>query len=194
MFLDNWYKLLLGSLKSRNVASGNISCKAIDGTDVYGFAYTRASSSYIIGLQLFYDSGTSSTDSDMPTLYALTNGTTVYYGARSSTANPQYGVVLGDGNTPPVLSDYNLSGNQITTFSAVTAVSSSYANGKITGQATYTITNTGADAITIKEIGIVKESKSSSGSPIMLIRSLLATPVTIQPNETGVVTWKIEIT
>ena len=194
MFLDNWYKLLRNSLTSRTVPSSYVSCKATNGTDVNACAYTRASSSYITGMQLFYDSGTSSPDGDMPTLYTLTNGTTRYYGSRSSIINPQFGVVLGDGDTPPALSDYNLSGNQITTFSAVTAIASSYADGKITGLATYTITNTGADAITIKEIGVIKLSEQQGSSPVMLIRSLLETPVVIQPNEIGVVTWKIEIT
>ena len=56
---------------------------------------------------------------------------------------------------------------------------------------TYNITNTGASAFTIKEIGLVV--KGNTGEEILVSRDLLASPITIAPGDTGIVTYKIEI-
>ena len=59
-------------------------------------------------------------------IYGITNNTTMYYGSSSTGLWATHsGVIIGDGNTPPTLSDYWLSGNQITDFSAVSSLTTS---------------------------------------------------------------------
>ena len=124
----------------------------------------------------------------------VSNGTTYYKENNTSTSNECFygGVIFGDGDTAPALTDYCLSGNMITDFSASTAISRAIENGKIKATITYNILNTGASPIIIKEMG-VSIPNSGSSERILLSRFVLDTPVTIAPGDTGVVTYKIEI-
>lgn len=129
-----------------------------------------------------------------PTLYMLNNGTNIYYGSNGSHAISDWegsngGVWLGDGNTPPALTDYNLSGNKITTFSATTAASAVYEDNKLVFVGTYNITNTGADTIIIKEVGLFV---GLPGGPFMVERSVLPTPLSIEPNAMKTLVYKIK--
>ena len=191
MFLDNWYKLLMVYNQKRTTSSAKVTLKEYNGTEIADIPVVAylSSGQYDI-LQLFY---TANVDSEIPSIAYLSNGTTVFYGSNSVTASGR-GVILGDGNTPVSLSDYCLSGNLITDFSASTSVAVSYNNGKITAVATYNIVNTGASAFTIKEIGNrVRRTAGGYNYDILIARALLETPVTIAPGDTGVVTYKIEI-
>ena len=186
MFNDNWYKALMAVEKTSNKSSAICNFIAYDGTAVSNASvvYTLSSSLYGI-LQLFAFGGGIST----PAIDVLSNGSYVYYG-NSNQANTTRGVLLGDGDTPPALTDYCLSGNMITDFTATTAGAVTYSDGKIIGTATYNVTNTGASPFTIKEIANTFERSSTR---IMVARSLLETPVTIQPGDTGVVVYRVEI-
>lgn len=124
------------------------------------------------------------------TFSAVCNGTTYFLGANTYTED-KCGVIFGDGETPPALTDYSLSGNQITDFTATTATTRAVVDEKIKVTITYNITNTGAASFTIKEMAA--SIRSTNGKQILLSRSLLETPVTIQPGETGVITYKMEI-
>ena len=126
-------------------------------------------------------------------VYYVTNGTNVFYGNNSTTNLPTAGVIFGDGNIEPAVTDYDLSGNQFTDFTADTAVTCNISNGKILITGTYNITNTGASPFTIKEIGVLLPVSFTGVARWLFSRDLLATPVTIQPGDTGVVTYKIEI-
>lgn len=190
MFLDNWYNLLLAYNQAQTKTTAVAAVKDYAGADIGGTPVVSYLSSSQYGiLQLFY----SDTGQSVPSIWFLSNGTKIFCGNTSIT-DATRGIILGDGNTQPALDDYCLSGNIITDFTASTSVVSSYQNGKITGTATYNITNTGGTAFTIKEIGnTIARVVSGVTHQILIARALLATPVTIQPGDTGVVTYKIEI-
>lgn len=194
MFLDNWYKLLASMYKQPSTLANSAWNATV--VDTSGSAVTDRGISQVSGnnvgvLQLFTTGITNWTS--VPSIYKLSNNSTIYCGSSTETYHAAYaGVIIGDGDTAPTLSDYSLSGNQITTFTATTQVDVTYSFGKIIGTATYNITNTSASPIIIKEIGLTKE-KAGEGNRILLARSVLETPVTIAPGDTGVVTYKIEI-
>ena len=121
--------------------------------------------------------------------YGVSNGTTYYAGNNSDNDYALSGVIFGDGDTEPSVNDYCLSGNMITAFAATTSMNRSISGGVI-GVATYNITNTGSDPFTIKELGV---SRAGNSKRVLLTRSILETPVTIAPGDTGVVIYKIEI-
>lgn len=147
----------------------------------------------IHGLQLAYQNPSWYGSYTGSLFYISNNVSHVFYGNQSNTAYYEdWGLVIGDGDTPPTLNDYNLSGNIITDFTATTAISHSYENGKLTIIATYNITNTGVSAFTIREYG-TRIRRKTSGNGAMLIRSLLETPITINPGESGVMSVKITI-
>lgn len=127
----------------------------------------------------------------IPSLAYVSNNSNLFYESSSSSSSyARYcGVIFGDGDTPPALTDYSLSGNQITDFNATVALNTAVSDGKITGTAAYTITNTGASAFTIKEIAV--SIMGASSHRVIIIRDLLDTPVTIEPGQTGVVVYKL---
>ena len=113
-----------------------------------------------------------------------------------------YNVFFGDGTTEPTIDDYTLSGEFIT------GITTSYtfdisANDDGSGSAAtvkYTITNNNEEAITISEIGIFTsiywQSSSSTSSKytsaaILAERTLLETPITIEPGGVGQIAYTI---
>ena len=129
---------------------------------------------------------------------SVTNGTRAYYGTSSSTAStesaPDFGVVYGDGNTPPNINDYNLSGNMFTDFTAMTSVSAGIDDSKVKILVTHNLTNTGATDFTIREFGSVMHGGlNANAGKVLLTRSLLETPVTILANGNGTVVLELEI-
>ena len=109
-----------------------------------------------------------------------------------------YGVAFGDGNTPVTFDDYKLSGHIITglTVSYNKVLSHAY-DDRATMTVVYTITNNNAEAVTIREIGMFGHSRyteQSSSEVIMLMdRTVLDSPVTIEPNGVGQVTYTINL-
>ena len=189
MLLKN-YLNLFNTWLTRTGLSYTASVKDTAGNNILDRPYDTGSSSSCISLNMALAQAEGRTG----TLYIISNNSLLYYGNSSGNATwgPYTGVIIGDGDVVPTVDDYSLSGNQITDFSATTAIASSVDNGKISIVGTYNITNTGASPFTIKEIGTSKISKETTAR-VLLTRDLLATPVTIAPGDTGVVTYKIEI-
>lgn len=112
----------------------------------------------------------------------------------------QGGVVFGTGTTPPTVDDYCLSGELVTTLTATTNVTTSYDEDGLTVTAVYTLTNTGTEAVTIGEVGLIgcvgntsSSSTSYTGTAVKCLfeRSVLDTPVEIPAGGLGQVTYTI---
>ena len=108
------------------------------------------------------------------------------------------GVILGTGTTPPTLDDYMLSGDLITTFTSSSTIN--ITNNPELNEAflttIFTITNSGTDAFTIGEIGLIGNIKSNNtGTSVsdmsLLERTVLDSPVTIEASGVGQVTYTI---
>ena len=191
MFTSNYYKILQAyqSLTANYKSLTNL----IDSSGSSGTSITVLSFSggyYIGGISLC---GASQYNAERSgSLYYLSNGSTIFAGTgTASSSNAQnFGVILGDGDTQPTINDYKLAGNMITDFTATTAVSAAVQDDKIIFTGTYNITNTGASTLTIKEYAL-RIGASSSGYAIFN-RGVFASPVVIEPGQTGIVT--IEIT
>lgn len=165
MFTKNWYKLLSFVL---GVTSSNITLTNSSGAEKtppisYPFIENSAGRDWNCKLQ---------------NLKTSMNG----YG----------GVAFGDGDTPPTLDDITLSGNMVTTLTVTPVYSITSDASGAENAVEYTIINTGADAVTIKEVGLFYGSNNASSPPILIERSVLDTPVTIPSGEVGRVTLKLK--
>lgn len=100
-------------------------------------------------------------------------------------------IAFGDGDTPPTLDDYQLSGNHITTYSVTNETQFDFDAGN--SVTTYTITNTGTSAFTIKEIGIVTSTSTAASDHALIFREVLDAPVTIEPGGVGQVTLTLGV-
>ena len=118
----------------------------------------------------------------------------------SSSANSYRGVCFGDGDAPPTPADLNISGNAFSTYNALYNLSTGVdVSGHIYVKARYTITNTGDEAFTIKEIGLFATPSLQKGPDIavsgtfsiLLDRTILDTPVTIPAGGIGQVEYTI---
>ena len=118
----------------------------------------------------------------------------------SSSANSYRGVCFGDGDTPPTPADLNISGNAFTTYNALYNLSTGVDDsGHLDVKAQYTITNTGDEAFTIKEIGLFAVPSLCKGPDInvagtfsiLLDRTILDIPVTIPAGGFGQVKYRI---
>lgn len=196
MILSNGYRFLADAQNVRvqsQQASGYI---ATDGSTNAVYVYrVYTTSDYLHGWQ--HTRTTWETDRtallDCGSFATLSNGTIVYC-ANNNTFTPYAtgGVILGDGNTAPTVNDYRLSGNMLTTFSASISISRTTLADQFYGTATYTITNTGADTLNIREIAASIPSVATD-KRILLTRDVLPSPVIIEPGETGILAYKIKI-
>ena len=198
MFVNNWYQTMLVFTRDDRPYN-NVPEMVVgwDGTSGYVNPTRGTSNSvYMTPMSLFNQKPDSE---DNPSIYFLSNNTSIFYGSGGvSTSMPSYwGVVLGDGDAPESLSDYWLSGNQITDFTANTSITIYNDGGKVIGQATYTIRNTGASSFTIKELAISRWGGSNTSPSLskryIIYRKVLETPLTIAAGDTGMLTFIIEI-
>lgn len=102
------------------------------------------------------------------------------------------GIVFGNGDAAPTIDDFVLSGDVIPISTYSVSITHTVANDKTTISAVYTITNTGENAMTIKEIALI--CGGSSSSQYLIERTVLDTPVTIEPGGVGQVTYTITFT
>lgn len=185
MFLNNFLQCQLMSYK----ASRNYACVNYSGSTVNADTQQASNRQY---LDPTYEGTSSSGRHIAGSLFFLSNDSLVYHGNASESSYPTcWGVILGDGNTPPTKTDYRLSGNIITGFSASTAVGYNVANGVLTVTGTYVITNTSGSEFTIREIGLSRAQTDSGASRILLTRDVLDVPVTIAPNETKTIIYQL---
>ena len=169
MFTRNWYKLLAVKMSNSSYDGGFQNYSG--GTQTHG-----NTNSLNIAI------GSAGSDVYSPSLHNLR--TSLGYG----------GVILGTGSTPATVDDYRLSGNLINTVSASRSVTSKMTESGITFEALYTITNAGDTAITIGEIGLVANQYTNSANAnytALLERTVLDTPITIEPGGVGQVTYTI---
>lgn len=104
------------------------------------------------------------------------------------------GVLFGDGDTAVTAKDRNLSGNIITTITdKAVNITNTFSQSKSECTAIYTLTNTGTDDITIREVGIVTAFAYANArwSNCLVERTVLDTPVTIPAGGIGQVVYTI---
>lgn len=174
MILRNWYKALTAlmynddSVIGVDINGSNKKFKGSNGTNgIYDIPLTMVSNSSLSG-----------------NIYTPNMGI-----VRTDTYNG--GVIFGTGDTAPTFDDYKLSGSMITTITASAAASAVQDNDGCTFVGTYTITNTGDEEITIKEIGLLLNSKH--GYRHLIERTVLDTSVTIPVGGVGQVTYTIRM-
>lgn len=114
-----------------------------------------------------------------------------------------YGIVFGSGNEPVTYEDYTLSGDVVMDYTASYTISDDFSGDRGTRTVIYTLTNSGTEAITIGEIaqlgGIYQSRRYSSSSynyyyiynNVLLARSALETPITIEPGGVGQITYSL---
>lgn len=106
-------------------------------------------------------------------------------------------VVIGTGTQEPTQDDYKLSGNMITGIASTVNATYSVDEDGVQITSIYTITNKNSEAITIGEIAYVGGCNYRSGGGDLLTtlfeRTVLDTPVTIEPSGVGQVTYTIRV-
>lgn len=112
----------------------------------------------------------------------------------STTTSSSFAVVLGDGDEPPTVDDYKLSGNCIdsTKMSFTANATPSLGIDSITFSVTFR--NISTETITIKEIGLAivpKGTSSTQAYAILLTRDVLQEPVVLEPQ--GIKSFEISI-
>lgn len=193
MKTNNFLKLLVRDV---NHLASDIDLIGDDGNTVACKMYYEPSyTGYVAFFSPGYPYDTSNQAVFKGTLARIGNGTTSFgTGGRSDTYQPKMGIILGDGNTPPSPTDYWLSGNMITDFTASVAMTCNVVNDKVVVIGVYTIYNTSSSAFTIREIGFARSAvnNSSSSKAILLMRDVLETPITVAGN--GQATFEYRLT
>lgn len=190
MYTENFLKLFTQAITGN---TSNVTVKSLDGTDANGKGFDGSNSIYGYMPGYFGTAAFVKYDGCMYHLTDLTAGK-IYYGNNWSAAAPFHGVILGDGDATPTPSDYNLSGNYITGFTASTAGTCVRSDNIIICTGTYTISNNSGSDYNIKEFGLFRPIIKDSAVYTLLYRDLLVNPVIIENGQTGIVTIQIKIT
>ena len=114
------------------------------------------------------------------------------YSGTSETAffNPfGRGIAFGSGTTPPQKTDYKLE-NYITTGLTYSGNNTNKTDG--VANWVQTVQNTSTAQITITEVGLFSKYGSSGFNTFLLTRTVLDTPVVLQPNEVKTFTITID--
>ena len=113
---------------------------------------------------------------------------------KGSIKSPSYFIAFGDGNTPPTIDDYQLSGNHFTTHNSTKVWNYSHTSDEAVMTITYTLTNKGTEAFTIREAGLFSIGGSNINEHKCLVwREVLPSPVTIEPDGVGQVTLTFKV-
>lgn len=170
MFTKNWYTALISTMSYKELSYTNINgdTKATHPSYArYCIDFCNSSGVYVPNLN---------------TVLTTTDG--------------KGGVIFGTGTTPPTIDDYYLSGNLITSFTALTSVNVLIDDDGCTFTTTYTLTNTSENDFTVGEIGIMcnpASTGSAAASKALYERTVLDTPITIPAGGIGVVTYTIRM-
>lgn len=114
-------------------------------------------------------------------------------------SNNYCGIYFGSGTTPAQKSDYTLeapieSGLSFPQFPA-SQVLSDDGGGKWSVIASYIVSNTSEETVSISEIGVFSTfgvyNGASTSPPVLLERTVLASPVTIAPGGARVINYKV---
>lgn len=110
------------------------------------------------------------------------------------TFNPYGGILIGTGTTPPTLDDYQME-SQIK--SGMTASNSRGFDENGNPYTIITLTNSSDKAIKVGEIGVVGSGYYNAGSSgskhVLLDRTVLDSPITIEPGGVGQITYTIRM-
>lgn len=102
------------------------------------------------------------------------------------------GIVIGKGTTPPTVDDYRL---EWVITSGMTTSNSRGIDENGNPYTLITLTNSSDKAITVGEIGIVGygyyQAGSSSNKYVLFDRTVLESPITIEPSGVGQITYTI---
>ena len=112
--------------------------------------------------------------------------------SRSSSFNPfGRGIAFGSGTTPPQKTDYKLE-NYITTGLTYSGNNTNKADGVVNW--VQTVQNTSTAQITITEVGLFSRYPGTGATygTLLLTRTVLDTPVVLQPNEVKTFTITID--
>lgn len=100
------------------------------------------------------------------------------------------GVIFGTGDTPPTIDDTRLSGDIVSGFTSSYSQETGVDDEGAYVRTMYTITNTGSEAKTIKEVGLLATVASSTYA--LIERTVLDEPVTLAAtNGVGQITYTI---
>lgn len=174
MFTRNWY-----------VTVGNFLTGAASEVELTDFDGTK-------GIQ-----GTINTNYGVPQLHKgnkSISGSSEMETILKTITNPGKGVTFGDSDVAPTMDDYTLAGNVFANFTGTASVKAEGSDGlaKITGL--YTLTNTGDTAFTIREVALWQPiTMGSAITSILIERTVLDSPVTIEPGGVGQVTYTIRM-
>ena len=97
------------------------------------------------------------------------------------------GVIFGDGDTPPTVDDYKLSGNVITGLTGSCTQTCEHDDEQRSVTSVWTLTNNNENDVTIRECAILVGFNYQT----IIERSVLDTPVTIPAGGIGQVTYTV---
>lgn len=118
----------------------------------------------------------------------------VGYTSAVSTSKTVYGIAFGTGDAAPTRDDYWLSGTLLPNMKVVSRLQDfTFDEEGITIATTLTVQNAGSETVTIKEMAYLEHCYySSSKSNIVLCdRTVLDAPLTLAPEEQGVITFTL---
>lgn len=160
----------------------------------YNYMFTKVVKEDIKGALVAYDGTTH--DAYFPSSNSYDLILNYLYKLNTSPTNSA-GVVIGTGVTPATPDDYKLE-SLITSGFSTNNQSAATVSKDATGvsvSASYWITNTGTTPLVISEIGAVGTVHSRSDANVhdcaLLDRTVLETPITINPGESKQVTYTI---
>lgn len=115
----------------------------------------------------------------------------------SRTPSEGFGIFFGSGSTPVTYDDYNLetpitSGLSVVSQNGTLTQPTSYDNAThhISSKRSFTVNNSSASPITVSEFGIFVNAGASTGDYAMIYREVLATPITLNPSESAIITFE----
>ena len=107
------------------------------------------------------------------------------------------GAIIGTGTTPPTVDDYCLSGDIISGFVYSVAHTATNDSGGVTFKSIFTITNTGSEAFTIGEVGLIGAcaggTSTTASYKALFDRTVLDEPITIEAGGIGKLTYTIRL-
>lgn len=107
------------------------------------------------------------------------------------------GIVFGSGDTAPTATDYALDTDESASLTITKTISQNYASNKIEIIFACSVTNTSANAIELKEVGIKKRISTTNATTyvdMLFAREILSSPITIAAGETKTFnyTWTMQ--